>query len=268
MTGDAGSEALVRAMLVAAGMESDGLAGERLDHGMSGDLVFRIDAPLAAFAKVAAPDRRISRQEMARETAVLAWLGGRCGAPRLVWSGDIEGRPALLMERLAGTPLHALAGDESRAGAVAAIRAMAALHALPIGDCPFDERLESKLAEARLRIALGEVTGADFDPDNLGRTVADVWADLERLRPADEDLVVTHGDASWPNFIVDGDAAGLIDLGRAGVADRYVDLALFVRSGRRNAPHLDVPALVAEHYPLARLDPAKLEFYRILDELF
>lgn len=267
-TGPSGDEDLVRALLEAAGMTADGLAGERLGHGMSGDLVWRLDAPAPAFAKIAAADRRISREEMAREIAVLAWLDGRCGAPRLIWSGEIAGRRALLMERLTGTPLHALEGEAARDGAIAAIRALARLHALPIDGCPFDERLAVKLAEARLRIDRGEVSAADYDPDNVGRTIADVWADLERLRPAGEDLVVTHGDASWPNFIIDGEAAGLIDLGRAGIADRYQDLAIFVRSGRRNAPRLDVPALVAEHYPLAALDPAKLDFYRILDEVF
>jgi aminoglycoside 3'-phosphotransferase II len=265
---DAGGETLVRAMLDAAGITAEGLAGARLDHGMSGDLVFRIDAPVRAFAKLGDAARRISRETLAREIAVLAWLDGRLGAPRLLWSGEARGRPGLLMEALPGRPLHAVSGDEARDGAIAAIRALARLHALPSGDCPFDQRLERKLAESRLRIALGEVSAADFDPDNTGRTIADVWADVERLCPASEDLALTHGDASWPNFIIDGDRAGLIDLGGFGLADRYQDLAIFIRSGRRNAPYLDVPALVVEHYPLAALDPGKLEFYRILDEIF
>ena len=235
---------------------------------MSGDLVFHIQAPIAAFAKVGS-NRRIGRQELAREIAVLAWLAGRCGAPQLVWSGEVEGRAALLMQALEGVALHDLSGEDARAGAIAAIQALARLHAMPVEGCPFDERLEGKLAEARRRIAVGEVSEGDFDPERMGRTADQVWAELERLRPSAEDLVVTHGDASWPNFIIQPDGAvGLIDLGRAGVADRYQDLALFARSGRRNAPRLDVPALLEAHYPLARLDRGKLEFYRILDELY
>lgn len=263
------TESQVAAVLRAAGVDPAGLTGQRQDHGKSGDLVFRLDSPIAAFAKIAAADRRISRREMAREIAVLAWLDGRKGAPRLLWSGQIEGGPALLIQALDGAALHDLKDEAAGIGAVAAIQALASLHALPIADCPFDERLAIKLAEARSRIDGGELMPDDFDPERKGRTAEDVWTQLMARRPADEDLVVTHGDASWPNFIIQADGtAGLIDLGRAGVADRYQDLAIFLRSGRRNAPHLDLPALIAEHYPLPDPDAAKLEFYRILDELF
>lgn len=262
-TGDVGR------LLAAAGLDRGAARGERLGHGMSGDLVFRLDAPVRAFAKIAAPGRRISRVEMDREIAVLRWLDGRIGAPRLIWSGLLdEGRPAFLMQALEGPALHELQGEAAEVGAIAAIHALADLHALPVADCPFDERLQRRMREVRLRVQLGEVDEADFDPDRTGRTAADVLAELERTAPEDEDLVVTHGDASWPNFLISGGRAGLIDLGRAGIADRHHDLALFVRSGRRNAPHLDVPELIRRHYPMEALDEVRLEFYRLLDELY
>jgi aminoglycoside phosphotransferase len=256
-------------LLAAAGLDGGAVRGARVGHGMSGDLVFRLDAPIAAFAKIAAPGRRISRVEMEREIAVLRWLDGRIGAPQLIWSGLLdENRPALLMQALGGVALHALQGEAAEAGAIAAIQALAALHALPIDDCPFDERLERRMREVRLRVRLGEVDETDFDPDRTGRSAADVLEELERTAPTAEDLVVTHGDACWPNVLVDQGRAGLIDLGRAGVADRHHDLALFIRSGRRNAPHLDVPDLVRRCYPLETLDEARLDFYRLLDELY
>lgn len=260
---------VVARLLAAAGLDDGAVRGEPLGHGMSGDLVFRLDAPVQAFAKVAAAGRRISRVEMEREIAVLRWLDGRVGAPRLIWSGTLgDDRPAFLMQALDGQALHELQGADAEAGAIAAIRALAALHALPADDCPFDERLQRRMREVRLRVQLGEIDAAEVDPGGDGHTAADVLAELERTAPESEDLVVTHGDASWPNFVVSGERAGLIDLGRAGVADRHHDLALFVRSGHRNAPDLDVPELIRRHYPLEALDEARLDFYRLLDELY
>ena len=83
------------------------------------------------------------------------------------------------------------------------------------------------------------------------------------------DLVARRGDASLPNFISDGGAdVTLIDLGRFGIADRYQDLALFLRSARRNHPRVDAVHLLRTHDPLADFDEARLDFYRFLDEFF
>jgi aminoglycoside 3'-phosphotransferase-2 len=261
------AEDLVRAVLEAAGVTRD-VSLQRMDHSESGDLVFRIDGRLPLFAKIGDAARRISTAELAREAAALRWLEGRAGAPRLVWAGDIAGRPALLTEGVAGVALHALAPDQAEAGAIAALQALAKLHAIPIATCPFDERLAVKLVESRRRVELGEVEVDRLDPANAGASPAAILAELIANRPATEDLVVTHGDACWPNFILrpDGEVA-IIDLGRFGVADRHQDLALFVRSGRRNFPKLDIEALLARRYPIAA-DPEKLAYYRQLDELY
>jgi aminoglycoside 3'-phosphotransferase-2 len=261
------AEDLVRAVLDAAAIRRD-VSLQRMDHSESGDLVFRVEGAPALFAKIGDPERRISCAEMAREVAALGWLVGRAVAARLVWSGEVAGRPAMITEALEGVALYALALDAAEAGAIAALGALARLHALPVASCPFDERLEVKLAEARLRVRLGEVEIDRLEPQNAAVSPGAILAELEAHRPASEDLVVTHGDASWPNFILgpDGEVA-LIDLGRFGVADRHQDLALFVRSARRNFPQLDIEALLARHYPVVA-SPESLAYYRQLDELY
>jgi aminoglycoside 3'-phosphotransferase-2 len=259
--------ALVADLLGAAWIER-ALTFQRMDHGESGDLVFRIDGAPPLYAKIADPARRISCAEIAREAAALRWLEGRAAAARLIWSGEVAGRPAMLTEAIPGVALHALAPDEAEQGAIAALRALARLHALPIASCPFDERLEVKLAKARRRVELGEVAIDRLEPENAVAAPAAILADLLARRPASEDLVVTHGDASWPNFILrpDGEVA-IVDLGRFGVADRRQDLALFVRSAKRNFPDLEIEALLSRHYPVAA-SPGELAYYRQLDELY
>lgn len=265
---DAEVEAQVRAALSAAGIAA---AGEirRMGHGESGDLVCRIEAGQPLFAKLGDPRRRINCAELAHEVGVLRWLDGQAGAARLVWAGEAAGRPAMLTAAIEGIALHELPPDQAQAGAVAAIGALARLHALPPADCPFDERLAVKLAEARRRLSEGEIDLASLDPVFDGLSREDIWQALLARQPTSEDLVVTHGDASWPNFIFKPDGTvGLIDLGRAGVADRYQDLALFVRSAARNFPGLPIRALLAERYPAPALSEERLEFYRLLDEFY
>jgi aminoglycoside 3'-phosphotransferase-2 len=258
---------LVATLLRAAGIERDSPI-EQIGHGESGDMVFRIDGAPPLFAKIGDPSRRVSRTEMAREIAALRWLEGRTDAARLVWSGEILGRPALITEGLAGVPLHALEPADAELGAIAALRALTRLHAIPVETCPFDERLDVKLSESGLRAERGEVDVDQIEPENASRLPSDIHAELIARRPASEDLVVTHGDASWPNFILkpDGEVA-MIDLGRFGVADRHQDLALFVRSASRNFPYLDIDALLARHYPAAA-SPETMAYYRLLDEFY
>jgi aminoglycoside phosphotransferase len=242
---------------------------QRLDHGRSGDIVLRIDGRRTCVAKIGDPARRISVAEIARETVALDWLAGRAGAARLVWSGLVGVWPVLVTEALPGVALHVLPPDKAKGAAIAALTALSELHRLSVTDCRFDERLAVKTGEAARRVAAGEVDSSNFDDRNADRSAADVWRRLTSRPPPEEDLVVTHGDACWPNLILRSDGkVGLVDLGRAGVADRHQDLALFIRSAERNLPKMVVRDLVSEHYRLAPLDEAKVEFYQELDEFF
>jgi aminoglycoside phosphotransferase len=268
MTSEAETAGLVAALCKVAGWPP-ATGFERFDHGMSGDLTVRIDGERPAFAKIGDPAQRISRASLVHEVAAMRWLAGRAGAPRLLWAGVVEGCPAFLAEALPGTPLHDLTRERVEAGLIAAIRALRGLHALSIDNCLLDQRLAVKLPEGWRRIEAGEVDAADFDQGNSGRPPAELWNAMMADAPADEDLVFAHGDASLPNFIVSEDGvAGLVDLGLAGVADRYQDLALLVRSSAHNFPDLDVRGLLTAHYPLAILDEQKLKFYRTLDEFY
>jgi len=259
---------LVARVARAAGLEHPSRF-QRLDHGKSGDIVLRLEGRQTYFAKIGDPERRISNAELVRELRALEWLAGRAGAARLVWSGQVDAWPALVTKAIPGVALHELAPEQAEAGAIAAIAALSVLHSLPITDCRFDERLAVKMGEAARRVAAGEIDISNFDDRNVDRSAADVWRRLAARQLPDEDLVVTHGDACWPNLILrPGGLVGLIDLGRAGVADRHQDLGLFIRSAEHNFPGIPVRALIAAHYRLAPLDERKVAFYQELDEFF
>jgi len=148
------------------------------------------------------------------------------------------------------------------------------LHRISIIDCPFDQRLTREIEEARDKVARGRVREEDFDASRAGRRAVDLFAELTASAPSEEDLVFTHGDYCLPNIILHRneasgqvEVAGFIDCGRAGVADRYQDLALAARSIAYNHGAEWVPTFF-RRYGLSHPQHEKLHFYTLLDEFF
>jgi len=201
--------------------------------------------------------------ELPGEIARLRWLhstGLPC--PAVVDAADHGGRHWLLMTALPG---HDLASTEL-VSAETAVRLMAEalrrLHALDVASCPFDHRAAIRVAAASARYEAGLYDGDDPEqgPADYARLVAGM--------PESEDLVVTHGDACFPNVMTEsGRFTGIIDCGRLGVADRYQDLALACRSLDWNYGAAAIPAFLAA-YGVTEPDRAKLEWYTLLDEFF
>lgn len=261
---EASAAQLVARAIEAAGLKSQ--AAELISLGESGDVVARMDGLYLKIAKRGDTDRVA---ELDREITALRWLAGKVTVPEVVWCGDIEGGRVLMSAAVPGTPVSHVPPDEAEAALAATLDALATLHGLPTADCPSDACLEAKLTLAARRVALGLVDTEDFDDARLGWTADQVLVEARRMAPGNERLVVTHGDASLPNFIRSpSGGVGLVDLGRFGLADPYQDLALFLRSAARNHPEIDALTLLMERYPLAAVDTDRCAFYRLLDELF
>jgi aminoglycoside phosphotransferase len=243
---------------------------EQMTIGRSGDRVFRLTWPdrPTHYLKIASP---LTSAELRREHDRLLWLRDRLPAPEVRGWAESEEHCYLLLSAIPGV----MTCDEMWASdAPRAVRALAEglrmLHSADIAACPFDESLDLKLAQARQRMLAGLVDEEDFDEIRLGRRAEDLFAELLRTRPTREDLVLTHGDYCLPNVFLDpgdGRVTGFIDWGRAGIADRYQDLALAVRSLAYNFGPGWEP-LLWEAYGIAEPDRAKIEFYQLLDEFF
>jgi aminoglycoside phosphotransferase len=242
---------------------------ESVTIGHSGVSVFQITSAThgVRYLKIAEGDAG----ELMAEGARLEWLAGRLPAPHILYSLEADGRAFLLMCAVPGyvTCDPRVAGDLPRVVRLLA-GGMRMMHALDWSGCPFDARLDAKIAAARERVARGQVDEDDFDAIRLGRTGESLLADLITLRPPTEDLVFTHGDYCLPNILIDAggdEITGFIDLGRAGVADRYQDIALAARSLEYNFGSQWVP-LLFDAYGLDPVDHAKIAYYQLLDEFF
>lgn len=90
---------------------------------------------------------------------------------------------------------------------------------------------------------------------------------MQRHLPLTPDPVATHGDFSLDNLLIhDGEVVGCIDVGRAGIADRYQDLAILWNCLGEFGASLQERLFL--QYGLPAPDQRKLQFHLLLDELF
>lgn len=130
------------------------------------------------------------------EVTRLRWVSQWVRVPGFVEYGSDGFRDWLMTAELSGVDASRHPWRESDPARLAAAvgRGLRAFHdAVPVDECPF------------------WLPGADSGPG--------------------ADLVVCHGDYCLPNvFLEDGEATGYLDLGAVAVADRWLDLAIGLRS--------------------------------------
>lgn len=228
---------------------------EQITSGKSGANVTR---RAGTYRKESADDDLIG------EGARLIWLGAQgipaaevleCG-PGLLVTAEVPGRP--------------IAGDWPAEALDRVVDALAeltrALHALPVDECPFDRRLAATVPAA----LEADIDLDDLDEERLGSTRDQLVAELLATRPDGEDLVVCHGDLGTLNVMIDPESfevTGVVDAGSLGVADRWLDLAIATRSLEGRVGGDGAAGRYLRSYGV-EVDPAKLGFYRLLDEFF
>lgn len=208
-----------------------------------------------------------SDHPLARECARLRWLRGRVPVPEVAVFTEDAGHAWLLTTTLPGMSIADAAGRMRAEDLVETLAAaLRTLHAVDMSQCPFDETLPVRLERARRRMERGLVDETDFDARRLGRTAADLFDELVATIPPDDDRVLTHGDYSLPNIIIAGGVlSGFVDVAACGRSDRWVDIALAMRSIEFNlGAHAVTPFL--EAYGIERADRRKADFYQLLDE--
>ena len=257
----------------------EGCSFEAVTVGESGANVYRVfgpgasDAMLLKVAPVSSdPDPGMS---VRAEAERLAWMLARgLRVPKVLAFFERGGFEYLLTTALRGRDASRPWVEQDIERVVEALaKGLRLLHSVPIADCPFDQSLDAKLEQAQRRVSLGLVDSDDFDAEHAGRSAEHLLAEALERRPASEDLVFCHGDYYAQNVLIRFEPiglAGFVDVGRAGIADRYQDLALVRHSLESDTnPSLNGRwAALLEHYGLTRLDEEKLGFYHLLDEFF
>jgi len=244
---------------------------QKVSSGESGTRVYRIVRPggRACYLKIA--DALWQQEELLAEKERLEWLQGRLPVPEVYAFSADEGRSFLLLSEIPGLESCDVMFERNIPAIVRLLaEGLRLIHNVKIADCPFDRRLDHTIALAKRRVEAGLVDESDFDEQRRETRANELLETLIKSRPELEDAVFTHGDYCLPNILIEPSPpriAGFIDWGRAGIADRYQDLALAARSLAYNFGPGWEP-LLWEVYGLQTVDTAKIEFYKLLDEFF
>ena len=218
--------------------------------------------------------------EARNEAFMLRWLKDRLPVPAVeAWTVE-DGTAYLLMERCEGRMACDTAYlDKPEELAALLANGLRALWAVDVRDCPSDQGLSQKLAQARYNVEHGLVDMGNVEPATFGpkgfRGPAHLLEWLESHRPAEEP-VLSHGDCCLPNLFGVGERlTGFIDLGKTGRADKWCDIALCCRSlggnlaGRYGGrPRLDFDPKRLFDVLGMDMDEEKIRYYILLDELF
>lgn len=243
----------------------EGLPYTADETGMSGSAVLAFDNMVLKSGSADQQDASVT---------MLRWLQGRLPVPEILHHEVYEGHSNLLMTRVPGRmSCDAYHLDRVEETVALLAEGLRMLWRVDIADCPRDAGLDAELAVARERVMRGLT-----DPDDLPEGFASPEALLgwlEANRPPC-DPVFSHGDYCMPNVFLDqGCVSGMIDLGDAGIADRWRDIALLWGSLERNFGGVYGGKVYHDFDPMLLIralnipfDQEKLTFYLRLNALF
>ena len=204
---------------------------------------------------------------LADEDVRLRWAASRLPVPTVVASGADCDVGWLVTAGLPGRDATApeLRADPARLVPELA-RALRRLHGTAVDGCPFRLSVADALATVRRRVAAGIVDVAELHEEYRHLSPEAALSVVEELAPEDEDLVLCHGDYTFPNVLLeDGRVTAYLDLGELNVADRWWDLAVATWSTTWNAGPGWEPTFL-EAYG-AELDERRMAFWRLVYDL-
>ena len=224
---------------------------------------------------------KIAKSDSDKERKILTWLDGKLAVPRLIAFEQQDGYNFLLMSKIPGEMACSEKNMQNPAPAVKALAdGLKALWAVEPTGCPNSNTLDITLASARYHLENGLIDPKEIDEDRIYgygfSGMDDLFAFLDQNRP-DEKIVFSHNDYCLPNVFLENDVfSGLVDLGDAGIGDKWMDIALCVRSLEYNLVKLSKYSRSDyEHYKALLFDELgfaededKIKYYILLDNFF
>lgn len=142
------------------------------------------------------------------------------------------------------------------------------LYSIDITKIPYNVSLDYKLS-----LIENNIKNNLIDEKNISKEVLDRFGSIENIykylieNRFDEELVFSHGDMSLPNIFGTKDSfIGFIDIGESGIADKWFDIAICVKSIKRNYGEEYISIFFKELGIIP--DNKKIDYYLLIMELF
>lgn len=204
-----------------------------------------------------------------REAKVLDWINGKLNVPELVLMDSNIHYEFMISKAIQAKPIAALTQYDDQQILEIYQQALQQLQSIDITNCPFHSDIKTRIHETEFLLKHELIDDIDWDEVDI-----DIWDEfksyselLENLKQTRfiEDLVFSHGDITDTNiFLDDNSQIYFLDLGRAGIADRFVDIAFIERSLRE-----DCSEQIAQTFlnKLPQDDIFKRDYFLKLDEI-
>ena len=202
------------------------------------------------------------------EQKKLQWLQKRLPVPEIVAQCREYGNDYLLMTKVVGEMAFSeqYLKDPTKLVSLLSV-GIKILHAVDISDCPFDSTLKNTLKFLWKGVENNEVDMNNWKESTQFNTPKELYDYLLANQP-EEELVFSHGDYCLPNVFFDNETVtGFIDLGNAGISDKWEDIASCIRSLELNLKSNEYTNLFLECLKI-KPDYKKINYYSLLNELY
>ena len=225
------------------------------NEGYSQAMVFKCEKDKETFYLKAEQ----SNSFIKREYSILKWLSGKLPVPEIKYYDEYNGLSFMLTTAIKGYKAGT-SNDEVRKPFENTIRLLAdgllMFQSIDISDCPFTNNFNVSFKNAAYNIETNSYypdyisVNANFanifnfndSNDKSSITPLGLYNFLNKNKPQEsrEEICFSHGDYGLTNTFIDGNSiTGFIDIGGGGIADKWNDIAICVRSIGYHSRSLD-----------------------------
>lgn len=207
--------------------------------------------------------------DVKREMNVIKWISGKISTPQIIHYEENREFNSLLMTHVGGNDLESLKQSISFEHYIDYyVQSLHKIQSIGIEGCPYDNCIDNRLKELEylLENNLADVEPNNWEEETIFANSRELHEFLVKNKP-DENQVFSHGDMNNSNIFIENGMVKFIDLGRCGLADKWLDIAFCIRDIKESS---DEEKWINLFFSKLGIKPdwEKINYYILLDELF